>query len=219
VIEAIREQAKLWEPRLDAIHSCGNVVGWMRDELKAATELVATAQAEWEKQRQAAEEKKRADDELRAQPLKVGDRVRGCGKYAGHGSGTIEREGWMGGFVVTLDTACQYFFKTEHLSRLIPGDTGFELTDAKRAEIAQKLAEYDKSRANQLAIIERQRSERLLAPGDRVFAHHEGHGTVLDGIGDVYTVRFDNGNKQDMHREHLERRLRGWDDCGEPDIG
>ena len=218
VIEAIREQAELWEPRFNAIDSCERGVGWMRDELTAAQGELTAATAAREERERIALEKKRADDVLRAQPLKVADRVRCCGTYARHGTGTIEREA-VGGFFVTLDTACQYFFKAEHLSRLIPGDAGFELTDAKRAEIAQKLAEYDKSRANQLAIIERQRSERLLAPGDRVFEHYEGHGTVFDGVGDVYSVRFDNGNEQDIHREYLERRLPGWDDCGEPDFG
>jgi hypothetical protein len=209
------KQTKQWNERehthWQAIETYDELVA----QIPATETQLATEQAEREKRRQAAEEKKRADDELRAQPLKVGDRVRGCGDYAGYGSGTIERDAGMGRFVVMLDTACRYFFKTEHLSRLIPGDTGFVLTDAKRAEIAQKLAEHDRRIANQRAAIERQRAERLLAPGDRVFAvHFAGHGTVLDGIGDVYTVRFDNGDEEDVHREYLERRIIGLDDAG-----
>ena len=46
VIEAIREQVELWEPRLNAIHSCEHVVGWIRDELTAARDELTAATAE-----------------------------------------------------------------------------------------------------------------------------------------------------------------------------
>jgi hypothetical protein len=214
------KQEEEWDAR-------GGAHWWALDTYKklvagipAAEAQLAAEQAEREKRRQAAEEKKRADDELRAQPLKVGDRVRVCGgSHAG--PGTIEKinKESLFEFTVMLDTAYQSAFKHERLVRLIPGDAGFELTDAKRAEIAQKVAERDRRIADQRAAIERQRAERLLAPGDRVFAvHFAGHGTVVDGLGDVYTVRFDNGDKEDVHREYLERRFPGWDDCGGPDF-
>jgi hypothetical protein len=88
VIEAIREQAELWEPRLDAIHECEKVIGWMRDELTAAQGELTAATAAREERARIAAEKKRADDELRAQPLKIADRVQN--KRAYHmGPGTI----------------------------------------------------------------------------------------------------------------------------------
>jgi hypothetical protein len=71
LIEAIQEQVELWEPRLNAIHGCGNVVGLIRNELKAATELVAAATAEREQRRIAAA---------------IGDRV----WHAKFGPGTVE---------------------------------------------------------------------------------------------------------------------------------
>ena len=61
VIEAIQEQAELWEPRLNAIHGCEDYATWLRDKLRIATELVAAEQVKREEQRLAAEEKKRVD--------------------------------------------------------------------------------------------------------------------------------------------------------------
>jgi hypothetical protein len=72
VIEAIREQVELWEPRLNSIHSCEHVVRWIRDELTAAQDELTAATAEREERARIAQEKKRADDELRAQPWRSG---------------------------------------------------------------------------------------------------------------------------------------------------
>ena len=88
VIEAIREQAELWEPRLDAVYFCEDVVGRLRYELKAATELVAAATAERQEQRRIAAEKQRADLErmIPGDPFAIGDRV----AHAKFGVGTVE---------------------------------------------------------------------------------------------------------------------------------
>jgi hypothetical protein len=211
VIEAIQEQIKLWEPRFDAIHDWDDAAGMLRDELKVATELVAVEPVKREEQRRAAAEKKAADDALRVQPLALGDRVCVGGK-----SGTIEEESSMG-FTVVLDNACRVFLKPEHLKRLIPGDDNFELSDAKRAEIKRKRAEYDKENAEQLVAIAEQRAERVLERDDRVWHVGFGHGSVLDvsNFADGYRVQFDSGTVRSLHRDQLERRLPGWDDCGE----
>jgi hypothetical protein len=99
----------------------------------AATETqLAAEEAEQEKRRQAAKEKKRADDELRAQPLKAGDRVRHKGAY--HlGPGTIDRiysDGFAG---VAYDNGRVYTDTISDLERIIRGDPGFEIVEAKRA--------------------------------------------------------------------------------------
>jgi hypothetical protein len=216
VIEATEEQDELWSPRLSAIDSCADCVEYLRDELKAATEMVAAEQAKREEERRAAAEKKRIDDELRAKPLVVGDRVRACGEYSGYGPGTIERESWAG-FIVMLDTACQYVFKPAGLARLIPGDANFELSDAKRAEITQKLVEYDQRIAGRKAAYEHRRAEQVLESDDRVWNEHWGYGTVMDvsDCPDSYSVRFDSGYVRSMYRDYLELRLAGLDDWGE----
>ena len=87
-IEAIKEQAELWEPRLDAVYFCEDVVGRLRYELKAATELVAAATAERQEQRRIAAEKQRADLErmIPGDPFAIGDRV----AHAKFGVGTVE---------------------------------------------------------------------------------------------------------------------------------
>jgi hypothetical protein len=191
VIEAIGEQAELWEPRLNAIHSCGNVVGWMRDELKAATELVAAAKAEREEQARIAKEKKRADDELRAQPLKVGDRVR----HSAHHLGPATIAGvFRDGFYVFYDSMRNGYDDGTDLHRLIAGDPGFEMVEAKRAEVEKRLAEYR-------VLLQRQQrpvvEDRVT---DNIDERHplddppNGAGTVAFA-GDFYddfTIQFDN---------------------------
>jgi hypothetical protein len=140
VIEAIREQVELWDPRFNAIHSCENVVGWIRDELTAAQDELTAAKAERERERLAAEEKKRADDELRAQPLKVGDRVQN--KRAYHmGPGTIA-DASKDGFYICYDSMATGYVDAKDLQRFIPGDPGFEIVQGKRAAIEKRLAEY-----------------------------------------------------------------------------
>jgi hypothetical protein len=194
VIEAIREQVELWEPRLVAIDSYELEVGWIEGELKAATELVATAQAEREKQRQAAEEKKRADDELRAQPMKLGDRVQN--KRAYHmGPGTIAHAS-RDGFYVFYDSMANGYVDGKDLLRLIPDDHGFEIVEPKRAAVEKRLAEYR-------VLLQRQRRPAI---GDRVTddIHSwtdpedppNGAGTVFsidDDYNDGFTIQFDNG--------------------------
>jgi hypothetical protein len=135
VIAAIKEQQAIWFKRTMAINGFARRVESLREAVAAGEAKLAAEEAKREERRRV--------DRLRAQPLAVGDRVRGCGKFRHAGPGTIEQEG-SGGFTVMLDTACEFLFKPESLARLIPGDAGFELTDAERAEIEQKLAAYDK---------------------------------------------------------------------------
>jgi hypothetical protein len=185
VIEAIQEQAELWEPRFNAIHSCEEVVGWIRDELKAATELVAAAKAERELERLAAEEKKRAADELRAQPLKVGDWVRDKSAY--HlGPGTIVRI-WSDGFAdVAHDGGRFYSHTISDLERMIPGDPGFEIVEAKRAAIEKKAG-------------------FMFAIGDRVAHGKFGVGTVESVDGNKIAVMFDAVGYKKVVDSFLER--------------
>jgi hypothetical protein len=191
VIEAIQEQAELWEPRLNAIHSYANLVGWIRHELTAA-------KAEREEQARIAAEKKRADDVLRAQPLKVGDRVQN--KRAYHmGPGTIA-DASRDGFYVCYDSMANGYVDGKDLQRLIPGDPGFEIVEAKRAAIEKRLAEYR-------VLLQRKRRPVV---GDRVTddigERHpldedppNGAGTVVfagdfdDDYDDGFTIQFDNG--------------------------
>ena len=87
VVEAIKQQQEFWWPKSEAIKFCDETAEELREALKQATEMVAAAKAE---RARIAAEKKRADDELRAQPLEVGDRVRH--KSAHHlGAGQIVR--------------------------------------------------------------------------------------------------------------------------------
>jgi hypothetical protein len=190
VIEAIGEQAELWEPRLDAIHSCERVVGWMRDELLAAQGELTAATAAREERARIAAEKKRADDELRAQPLKVGDRVRYKGSH--HPCGTVVRLWRDGGADVAFDSARGACWEAVNgLERVIPGDWGYEIPAAKRAEVEKMLEDL-------------QRQWRPVV-GDRVTDNLDtrhplddppnGAGTVAiaSDFDDNFTIQFDNG--------------------------
>jgi hypothetical protein len=176
------------------------VVGLIRNELKAATQLVAAATAEREERTRIAAEKKRADDELRAQPLKVGDRVQNKRGYY-MGPGTIA-DASRDGFYVFYDSMANGYVDGKDLLRLIPDDSGFEIVEAKRAAIEKGLAEYR-------ALMLLQRQQRLIV-GDRVTddvgGRHrldgplQGAGTIVfagDFEPEVYdngfTVQFDNG--------------------------
>jgi hypothetical protein len=186
VIEAIQEQVELWEPRLDAIYYCENAAGCMRDELTAAQAELTAATAE-------REEKKRAEDELRAHPLKAGDRVR---HNSAHLYGTIA-DGSRDGFYVFYDTGGNGRVDGQDLQRLIPDDYGFEIVGGKRAEMEKRLAEY------RVLLQRRQRP----AVGDRVtddIGNHwddppNGAGTVVfagdfdDDYDDGFIIDFDNG--------------------------
>jgi hypothetical protein len=195
VIEAIKEETELWDPRLSAIDDCDRTAAWLREELKEATEIVAAQKAEREEQRRLAEEKKRADDEMRAKPLEVGDRVR----HSNLGNGTVTRK-WLvdegdGGLTVLFDSDDCCWILISDLKRLIPSDTGFEIPAARLRALEKNLAE------------ERVRQERRLRPvvGDRVFddpRFEGGHGagTVtcagdfeLGGFDDGFTIQFDSG--------------------------
>jgi hypothetical protein len=195
VIKAIREQVELWEPRLNAIYGCENVVGLLRAELKAATEVVAAAEAERQERARIAAEKKRADDELRAQPLKAGDRVRHKSGGYDRSPGTVVGAG-KGGFHVCFDKGRGDYVDAGSLERMIPGDYGFEIVEANRAAIEKRLTDY------------RRRLQNVQRPvvGDRVmvysteYSKSQGAGTVVfagdvdrDGYDDGCTIQFDNG--------------------------
>jgi hypothetical protein len=165
--------------------------------IPAAEAQLAAEQAGREKQRQAAEEKKRADDELRAQPLKAGDRVRNKRAYQ-MGPGTIA-DVFGDGFHVCYDDKGHGYVDGKDLQRLIPGDSGFEIVEGKRAAIEKRLAEYP-------VLLQRQRRPVV---GDRVtddihaWRHPEdppnGAGTVVfvsdfESDGFCFSIQFDNGS-------------------------
>ena len=195
VIEAIREQAKLWEPRLNAVHWCGNVVGCIRVELPPAQLEVSAATAERE-QRRIAAEKKRADDELRAQPLKAGDRVR-------HKNVDDPRPGTIlgaieGGFHVCYDSDSGGYVLDGSLERMIPGDSGFEIVEAQRGAVEKRLTVY------------RRRLQRIQRPvefaiGDRVAHAKFGVGTVESVDGGLVAVMFDAVGRERVVDSFLER--------------
>lgn len=213
VIEAIQEQAELWEPRLNAIHGCEDYATWLRDKLRIATELVAAEQVKREEQRLAAEEKKRVDAELRAQPLGLGDRVRWRNDEPFDPTflGTITKQ-WQysDGFDVFFDIGRNYYVERKDLERVIPGDRGHAMTP----QAEKKLAE------------ERIRLLRTQRPvvGDRVTDDiHDwtdpddpphGAGTVLfahdfepGDYDDGFTVRFDSGGLGENYMACQLRRL------------
>jgi len=198
VIEAIRVQAELWEPRLDAIHFCArNAVGWIRDELNAATELVAAATAEREERARIAAEKKRADDELRAQPLTFGARVSYRTQPFKMYTIISENAAWSGagGFLAwsdeTNDTA---WVGGPELQRAIPGDYFFETP----AEVRAKFATDPRVQRKRRPVV----GDRVT---DDIDERHplddppNGAGTVVsaghfdDDYDDVFTIQFDNG--------------------------
>jgi hypothetical protein len=182
--------------------------------IPAAEAQLTAEQAEQEKQRQAAEEKKRADDELRAQPLKVGDRVRYRGSDL---CGTIIRLWSHGGADVAFDSAWGACWEAvDGLERMIPGDWGYKIPAAKRAAVEKMLAEYR-------VLLERQRRPVV---GDRVTDDindwvdpeepPHGAGTVVfagdfdDDHDDGFIVDFDNGKLGvDMMASQLRRLLPG----------
>jgi hypothetical protein len=213
VIEAIEEQDALWTPRLSAIDDCADFVEELRNDLKTATELVAAEKAK----QLAAEEKQRADDELRAKPLGVGDRVRNRRQYLRMGTITAE---YKGGFIVTSDELHKVLASRDEIERAIPSDYGFEIAPDKRAAVVEKV------RAQRLAS---EMYERQLRPvvGDRVshdkFDEDGGGdaaslaGTILfagdfdpEGYDDGFTIQFDNGMLGENYMpEQLSRLLPG----------
>jgi hypothetical protein len=168
-----------------------------------------------EERRLAAEQKKcveaelrAANAKLRAQPFAVGDRVRGQGKFYGLGNGTIVARkdyGEIVTFEVVLDSATRLGLSPSHMARLIPGDAGFELNDAKRTEIAQKLVEKDAT--------DELRAQPLVV-GDRI-RHRTGGGlgTVVGddvpGQPNCCSLRSDKGRVLTVHRDYLEKLLPG----------
>jgi hypothetical protein len=195
VVKAIEEQQKLWDSKSAAIDFCEDTAEELRDALKRATEMVATAQVEREKERRAAEEKKRADDEVRAQPLKVGDRVQNTRAYH-MGPGTIA-EASRDGFYVFYDSMANGYVDAKDLQRFILGEPGFQIAYGKRAAVEKRLAEY------------RELLQRRPVVGDRVTddiaERHplddppNGAGTVVfaavvpGAYDDGFTIQFDNG--------------------------
>jgi hypothetical protein len=193
------KQAKQWSEREGAHWLAIETYDELVAQIPATETRLATEQAEREKQRLAAEEKKRADDELRAQPLKVGDRVRHKSSY--HlGPGTIVGI-WSDRFAeVAYDGGRAYSDPISDLERMIPGDWGYEIPAGKRAEVEKRLAEYR-------VLLQRQRRPVV---GDRVTDDLDdwtdpedpsnGAGTVVfaadfePGAYDGgFTIQFDNG--------------------------
>jgi hypothetical protein len=167
-------------------------------EEAARAEREAAEKAEREEQKRIAAEKQRADEELRAQPLEAGDRVR-------HKTGDYDRSPGTivgaveDGFHVCFDKARGDYVDAGSLERLIPGDYGFEIVEADRDAIEKRLTEY------------RRRLQRIQRPvvGDRVtddidwtnpkYPPPHGAGTVIfagdfdDDYDDGFTIQFDNG--------------------------
>jgi len=193
------KQKKQWSEREGAHWLAVETYDELVAQIPATETQLATKQAEREKERQAAEEKKRADDELRAQPLKVGDRVRHKKAYdarPGTIVGVVE-----GGLHVFYDSDSGGYVDAGSLERMIPGDSGFEIVEAQRDAVEKRLTEY------------RRRLQRIQRPvvGDRVtddihwyysieYSKSQGTGTVVfagdvdpDGYDDGFTIQFDNG--------------------------
>ena len=133
VIEAIKEQEELWSPRRIAIYSCSSSAWLLREELTAVTELVAAHRLKVEEQRRVREEKKRADDELRAKPLVVGDRVRCTDHHAASGvivdiweEDTFHHRGM---YVVFDDAVSLFVSDFTKLRRLLPGDSEYRVNE------------------------------------------------------------------------------------------
>jgi hypothetical protein len=201
VIEAIEEQDELWTPRLSAIDECAETVRFLRGEVKIATDVVATNQAKLEEQQLAAEQKKRTDDELRAKPLGIGDRVRNRKQY--HRMGTITAENG-GSLQVMSDELYAVWIAGDEIERAIPSDYGSEIAPDKRAAVSRRVQLYQE-------IEERQRLRRLRpVVGDRVsyaWYDYEGDSQTVIWIGTVlfagdfepgryddgFTIQFDNG--------------------------
>jgi hypothetical protein len=227
VVAAIDEQDALWTMYIEAIHGCGWAADRLKKKLAEDAQRVAAEKVKEVERRLAAEEAKRVEEErrateaeLRAQPLAVGDRVIGLRNFSSIGPGTITRDGGTlenPGFDIAFDSATRLYLDAKRLARLIPGDAGFEITEAKRAEITQKLAEYDRRIAGRKAAYEHRRAEQVLESDDRVWNEHWGYGTVMDvsDCPDSYSVRFDSGYVRSVYRDYLELRLAGLDDWGE----
>jgi hypothetical protein len=179
--------------------------------IPAAEAQLAAEQAERERQRQAYEEKKRADDELRAQPLKAGDRVQN--KRAYHmGPGTIA-DASRDGFYICYDSMATGYVDAKDLERFIPGESGFEIVEGKRAAIEKRLAEYR---------VYLQRTQRPVV-GDRVTDDIDGwrdpeyppHGagtvfsTESEYFRDGFVVQLDCGGFCEYEVSQLRRLLPG----------
>jgi hypothetical protein len=199
VIEAINEQNGVWSPRLRAMWNCNDSAWLLRKELAEVTELVADARVKAEEWRLAAEEKKRADDEkkrlddeLRAQPLELGDRVQH--HHMGRGSIVSKASYEDAGFTVLFDHGEKTWILSGDLARLIPGDDGFEITEAESEAAAKKAAAASQQRIE--ATMEAMEDlDRRPVVGDRVRNSKYGYGTVVwhqtDDIDDGVIVHFD----------------------------
>jgi hypothetical protein len=191
----LERQKKQWSKRGSAAWLAIETYDELVAQIPVTETQLATEEAEREKRRQAAEAKKRADDELRAQPLKVGDRVQNKRAHQ-RGSGTIA-DVFGDGFHVCYDDRGNGYVDGKDLLRLIPGDSGFEIVEERRAAIEKRLAEY------------RVRHRRPVV-GDRVtddihaWTDPEnppyGAGTVVfagevepNGYDHGFTIQFDNG--------------------------
>jgi hypothetical protein len=210
VIEAIREQVELWEPRLNAIHSCEHVVGWIRDELTAAQDELTIATAVREERARIAEEKKRADDELRAQPLIFGARVRYRTQPFKMYTIIAEHDAWKGGgnFLAWSDeTNDTVLVGGPELQRAIPGDYNFETPAEVRAMFATDPSVQRKRRP----VVGDRVTDDICDWTDPEFPP-QGAGTVVfaggpDGYRDCFDIQFDNGTFGEDYMTYQLNRL------------
>jgi hypothetical protein len=169
VVEAIKQQERLWEKRSMAISGCETVAEYLRKGIQAATEAIAALDAQREEDRRLVEEKKRADEALRALPLVVGDRV--SSPRGDRPAGVIVDIRGQGADVV-FDDAKRQQFDLKSLTRLLPDETSY------------KVNKYDAEA--------QQYRQKLPVVGDRIFHHELGPGTVVRySESEDFRIKFD----------------------------
>jgi hypothetical protein len=217
VLAAIKEQEDIWDNRWNAMESLEITAEELREALPVERERRAEAKRKEEERRAIATEQQRVNDELRAKPLGVGDRVKFWNqRFNDYGTIIETVDNWMhekpGFNVIFDDTAEVYFCETSKLDRVFPTDHNFAIWESKRAAVAQKIAERKEAArvlTEQAAEIERRRLLPLNI-GDRVFNTKGKHFGKIVGMSEhpdrCRDVENDSGYIYKAFRENLELR-------------
>jgi hypothetical protein len=198
-VAELDKQEEEWGARGGAHWWALNTYNKLVAGIPAAEAQLTAEQAEREKQRQAAEEKKRADDELRAQPLAFGARVRYRTQPFKMYTIISEHDAWRGGnnFLAWSDeTNDTVLVGGPELQRAIPDDYNFETPAEVRAKFATNPRVLRKRRP---VVGDRVTDDIREWWTDPEFPPH-GAGTVVfagdfgpDGYRDCFDIQFDNG--------------------------
>ncbi len=204
VVAAVKEQNEIWRERCRAIDNYADAVQMLRLIVAEMTRVLAAEELQREKVRAAIAEEKC----LRAMPLVVGDRVQH--DHMGRGSIVSKASYEDAGFTVLFDHGEKTWILTDDLARLIPGDAGFEITEAESEAAAKKAFAVRQKRIEATMELMENLNRRPVA-GDRVRNSKYGYGTVTwnstddlpDGVDGVIVHFDDDDSMREMPVDRL----------------